>query len=105
MPYGKHLFSHTDKANQSVSPDFEPEEDESNRHTLLVAMPYTTNYGNGSGGYSKARLRALATVNFGNRGYDSAGNSNDYQWMKEKTITSSFTAPNTPSVSLQTSGL
>lgn len=93
MPYGKHLFSHTDKANQSVSPDFEPEEDESNRHTLLVAMPYTTNYGNGAGGYSKARLRALATVNFGNRGYDSAGNSNDYQWMKEKTITSSFTAP------------
>ena len=65
MPYGKHLFSHTDKANQSVSPDFEPEEDESNRHTLLVAMPYTTNYGNGAGGYSKARLRALATVNFG----------------------------------------
>ncbi|MCI8425555.1 MAG: hypothetical protein HFJ72_07855, partial [Adlercreutzia sp.] len=93
MPYGKHLFSHTEKANLSVSPDFTPSEEESSHHTLLVAMPYTTNYGSGAGGYAKAKLRTLATVNFGNRGYDKDGNSNDYQWMKEHTCQSSFSAP------------
>lgn len=94
MPYGKHLFSHTAKANQSVSPDFVPDEDESDVHTLLVAMPYTTNYGDGAGGYAKAWLRSYSTVNFGNRGYDPvSGNSNDYQWMQEKLVNSSFTKP------------
>ena len=34
-------------------------------HTLLVAMPYTTNYGDGSGGYTQAYLHPYATVNFG----------------------------------------
>ncbi len=93
MPYGKHLFSHTDKANESVGDDFVPPEDESDVHTLLVAMPYTTNYGTGEGGYAEAKLETYATVNFGNRGYDEDGNSNDYQWMKNVATRSRFAAP------------
>ena len=93
MPYGKHLYSHTDAANKSESDDFVPPEDESDVHTLLVAMPYTTNYGTGEGGYTRARLQTYATVNFGNRGYDKDGNSNDYQWMKNTQTTSNFAAP------------
>ncbi len=93
MPYGKHLFSHTDKANLSVSPTYTPPEDESNVHTLLVAMPYTTNYGSGDKDLPTAKLKTYATVNFGNRGYDKDGNSNDYQWMEEKQTISKFANP------------
>ena len=92
MPYGKHLISHTPEADKTLEGAPRPE-DESDVHTLLVAMPYTTNYGSISGGVEKAYLDAYATVNFGNRGYDEDGNSNDYQWMKNLRVDSAFATP------------
>ncbi|MEE0706010.1 MAG: hypothetical protein UCH28_06450, partial [Adlercreutzia sp.] len=97
MPYGKHLISHDPKADENFQGTAEElaeaKANESDSLVLLIALPYTTNYSNASGNYPDASWRIWATSNFGNRGYDSDGQSLDYQWMKSTESSSNFTAP------------